>query len=251
MPYVPNAEDAAEPTGDKTVQSAALEFRTLKLYTQSVEAQLAGFQAQLDALQAAIGAGDNSVALAANLGAAAGSSLVGFQHAGTGAVVQTVQARLRKTYYPEDYGADPTGVAVADAAFLNMIAAMPRYSTAILEGLYKLTSAAVLTNRSNIAFMGKGVVFLAGAASGAFVFQLVGTCDDLTFEGITVQGENNAAYSQTGIGNNSGQTLSRIRYWDGSNDACRWNTHITVDCNASDACRKAESRSAISCGIYD
>lgn len=31
MPYVPNAADATQPTEDKTVESAALEFRTLKL----------------------------------------------------------------------------------------------------------------------------------------------------------------------------------------------------------------------------
>ena len=72
--YVPSATEVTQPTGDKKVASAPPEFRALKVFVNAIYAQLAaslidisGFQAQLDALEAAIGAGDNSVALATNL----------------------------------------------------------------------------------------------------------------------------------------------------------------------------------------
>lgn len=79
--YVPNALDPSQPTGDKKVSTAAPEFRGIKTLLDTVYAAQTNFQVQLDALQAAIGAGDNSVALAANLGlstdGAKGSGLVG------------------------------------------------------------------------------------------------------------------------------------------------------------------------------
>lgn len=65
--YVPNAMDPSQPTGDKKVSSAAPEFRAIKVLLDSVAAAQTAFQAELDALQSAIGAGTNSVALAATL----------------------------------------------------------------------------------------------------------------------------------------------------------------------------------------
>jgi hypothetical protein len=75
MAYTPVASDVFQPTGDKSVQSAALEFRTLKAFVLVLDTDLSGFQAELDALQAAIGAGNNSVALAANLANSVNSTL--------------------------------------------------------------------------------------------------------------------------------------------------------------------------------
>ena len=134
MAYVPNAQDPTEPTGDKFVASAAPEFRTLKTFTGAVyDAQL-GFQAQLDALQAAIGAGTNSVALAANLGADGGSSLIGFKQAGTGAVHQTAQDILRLEINVHNFGAVGDGVTDDTAKFNAAILAATLAKAVVVSG---------------------------------------------------------------------------------------------------------------------
>lgn len=120
MAYVPNAQDYSEPTGDKSVSSAAPEFRALKQFTVQVNQALVGFQAELDALEAAIGAGDNSVALAANLAAGMGGMLVGFLQTGTGAILRnTYRKLLEQPVSPEDFGAVGDGVAT-DYFALNL-----------------------------------------------------------------------------------------------------------------------------------
>lgn len=128
------------------------------------------------------------------------------------AVNDFIVGRLKRTLYPEDYNADPTGVtawAASDVA--AFMADWKQYHEAVFDGNYKITSALQLSNMSNRGMVGKGRIFLSGAASGAFVVQLIGTCDDLLFQGFSLAGDANAAYSQTGLGNYSGQTLSRIR----------------------------------------
>lgn len=120
MAYVPNATDASQPTGDKSVASAAPEFRTLKTFTNSIDVAQDAFQAQLDALQIAIGAGNNSVALAANLASSSGSSLVGFLQISAGATLRTVQSKLRDNYFSVfDFGAIGNGI-VNDAAAIQL-----------------------------------------------------------------------------------------------------------------------------------
>jgi hypothetical protein len=57
-------------------------------------------------------------------------------------------------------------------------------------------------------------VFLSGAASSAYIFQLVGTCDDIEIDGLTLVGENNSGYGQTAIGAATGQTISNTRFHD-------------------------------------
>ena len=51
------------------------------------------------------------------ISAVSGSSLVGFQQAGTGAVVRTAQDKMREVVSVKDFGADPTGVVDSTAAF--------------------------------------------------------------------------------------------------------------------------------------
>jgi hypothetical protein len=156
----------------------------------------------------------SDLAAGAALADAGGAGLIGFDASETYAA-GTVGAKLRRTHIqPEGYGAVGDGVADDTAAVTSAIAAMAAGRTLELIGNYKITSGLLLTDLSRMAFVGKGRIFLSGAASGAFIFQMAGTCDDLLFEGFTLYGDNNAAYSQTVFGNNSGQTLSRIRYRD-------------------------------------
>lgn len=98
--YVPNAMDPTQPTGDKKVASAPPEFRAIKVLLDTTVQLLAdniidisNFQSQLTALQAAIGAGTNSVALAANLSNTIdellGDYLLGVKKIATNAVATT------------------------------------------------------------------------------------------------------------------------------------------------------------------
>jgi hypothetical protein len=70
------------------------------------------------------GINDTSVLLAyeAAIAASSGSSLVGYQPAGTGAVTTTVQAKLRQYVSVMDFGADPTGATNSTNAIQNAIA---------------------------------------------------------------------------------------------------------------------------------
>lgn len=60
MPYVPNATDTTQPTADKTVESAAQEFRALKAKAAAMDSDLAPLAAQVASLSATV---VNSVAL--------------------------------------------------------------------------------------------------------------------------------------------------------------------------------------------
>lgn len=128
MAYIPNATDVTEPVESQTVESAALEFRTLKT---SVNGRLASLQAELDAEEVARAAGDSNLQAqlgletAERIGADSGlnarlfgietlvatigtgpvsnANSVIFQPAGTGAVATTVQGKLRERVSAEDF----------------------------------------------------------------------------------------------------------------------------------------------------
>jgi hypothetical protein len=137
--YVPNATQTTEPTEDKTVESAALEFRTLKTRVNDLETALEaddlsdlrvpeasvavlpavaaragkvlGFDAGGDPTMVEV-AGATDPSLRSDLAdPAAGASLVGYHPAGTGAVATTVQAKLRESVSVKDFGAIGDGVA--------------------------------------------------------------------------------------------------------------------------------------------
>jgi hypothetical protein len=88
----------------------------------------------------------------ATLAAPSGSSLIGYQPAGTGAVATTVQAKLRETVSILDFGAvsDPTGVIDSTAAIQAAIAyAWTKYkralpSTPSIGGSFPITKLAVM-----------------------------------------------------------------------------------------------------------
>lgn len=159
MAYVPNAQDIGQPTGDKPVASAAPEFRTLKAFTESLRILTANFQTQLDQILAGIGAGNNSAALAANLAAAGGSALVGFQQTGVGATLRTVQSKFQEYISVFDYMTVPeiASVRAGTMLFDNTVAVQNALNAAgigrsvfLPKGMYKITATLVLSQSQKL-----------------------------------------------------------------------------------------------------
>lgn len=147
--YVPNATQATEPVESRTVESAALEFRTLK---DSINTRIAALEVddlrglrvpessvnpvpaaaaragKVLAFDAAgnpttIVVGDSAdVSLRTDLAAAGGASLITYAPAGTGAVATTVQSKLRETVSVKDFGAVGNGSADDTLAINKAIA---------------------------------------------------------------------------------------------------------------------------------
>lgn len=145
--YVPNATEATEPVESRAVESAALEFRTLKTRINALEVAVAvedvkdlrapeaiiaeipaladragkvlGFDAGGDPVAIEV-AGTTDPSLRSDLAASSGASLVGYLPAGTGAVATDVQAKLRAFPGPEDQGLIASGSTAVDAAFALM-----------------------------------------------------------------------------------------------------------------------------------
>jgi len=141
--YVPNATDFTEPLESQTVESAALEFRTLKARVNALDAAVAvddltdlrvpetsiavlpaiasragkvlGFDAGGDPAMVDV-AGATDPSLRSDLAASSGASLVGHLPAGAGAVATDVQSKLRESVSVLDFGADDTGVTDCFAA---------------------------------------------------------------------------------------------------------------------------------------
>ena len=153
--YVPNATQATEPVESRPVESAALEFRTLKERVNALAATVAAGDAQdlrvpestvqplpevsvragkilafdAEGNPTVIVLGDTADAsLRSDLASDGGSSLIGYRPAGTGAVATTVQSKLRETPSVTDrQGVDPTGMTDSAA---GLQAAM-NYATSI------------------------------------------------------------------------------------------------------------------------
>lgn len=128
-------------------------------------------------------------------------------------VVDAIADR-EESIIPEDFGAIGDGVADDTTAIQAALDSLTAGDILSFPNNYKITASLTITSKSRIRLTGKGRVFLSGAASGAFIFQLVGTCDDVEIDGLTLQGDNNAAYTQTAIGCLSGQTISNTRFHD-------------------------------------
>ena len=132
----------------------------------------------------------------------------------SGATVKATLQQIRNVLTPEDYGAVGNGVANDTVALQAALDAMTSGDTLEMNGNYLINASLAITSKTRIRITGKGRVFLSGAASSAYIFQLVGTCDDIEIDGLTLVGENNSGYGQTAIGAASGQTISNTRFHD-------------------------------------
>lgn len=132
----------------------------------------------------------------------------------SGATVKATLQQIRNVLTPEDYGAVGNGIANDTVALQAALDAMTAGDTLEMNGNYLINASLAITNKSRIRITGKGRVFLSGAPSGAYIFQLVGTCDDVEIDGLTLVGDGNSGYTQTAIGCNSGQTISNTRFHD-------------------------------------
>jgi len=142
------------------------------------------------------------------------SSLVTFIQAGAGAVTRTAQAKMRDIVSVKDFGAVGDGVADDTVAIQAAIDSLTPYQTLNIDSKCKISSGLTITNKTNIRITGNGWLAMSGASSSAYVFLLVGTIDDLEIDGIKITGDGNAAYTQGAIGNNSGQTISSVKFHD-------------------------------------
>jgi hypothetical protein len=100
-------------------------------------------------------------------------------------------------------------------AIQSAINAVANGSTIYIDSAYTTTTSYNLTNRSNLHITGKGSIAIAtGNATLAYIFQMIGTLDKIEIDSLTLTGEANTSYSQYGIGQLSGQTITGAYYHD-------------------------------------
>lgn len=133
----------------------------------------------------------------------ADSQDVRFVAAGAGATTQTAQSRLRQDIYDSDY-----------ATLQQAINVLSSGQTLYIHGAHTISTGLEITNKSRIRITGMGSITLSGAASDEMIFDLIGTCDNIEIDSLTLVGDNNAGYSQCAIGCYSGQTISNTKFHD-------------------------------------
>jgi hypothetical protein len=159
-------------------------------------------------VQGALNARPTSAALAA----ATGSTLIGFQQAGAGAVAREVQAKLRETVSVKDFGAVGDGVADDTAAIQAAIDAVILLGGGVLmfpRGTYSISAA--ISASAPITLRGEGpaesVIRQTNAAAGGVNFNFAslvqgGGVEDISIEagdGWVTAGDQGSGSSGIGI----------------------------------------------------
>ena len=174
------------------------------------------------------GANDQTALLAfeANLASSTGSSLIGYNQGGTGAITTTVQAKLRQTVSVKDFGAVGDGTTddtVAIQAALTQLSS--NTNLYFPAGVYLLASqfTITITSKNNIKLYGDSATIKLGVdqTSGNYLFNF-NSCTNVQIENLIVDGN---AYIGNGWFVNSCQEFNFI-----NNTVQKlWRTTILVD----------------------
>lgn len=97
------------------------------------------------------------------LGGGSGSSLIGFQQAGTGSVPRTLQSKMRQLIHVEDFGAVGNGTTDDFASIQAAIDAAPDGSAVILTSKYRVSQGLVIP--AGVMLMGQYGASDAGSGS--------------------------------------------------------------------------------------
>ena len=120
-----------------------------------------------------------------SISAAGGSSLVGFQQAGAGAVVRTSQDKLRESVSVKDYGA-VTGADIKSAVDAA-VAYLSTVGGGVLDfaGISATCSSVTLAGVSSITLRGNGARLSkpVGSGTNSNIFTIKGGCSDIIIEG--------------------------------------------------------------------
>ena len=108
--------------------------------------------------------------------ATGGSNLIGFQQAGVGAVVQTVQSELRKTFRVSQFGI--VGTADDTVVFQAAITACPANSILdIGDGIITVGSQITATALSNVKIVGRGTIKGKASTDFQYLMDFTGVTD--------------------------------------------------------------------------
>jgi parallel beta-helix repeat protein len=156
-------------------------------------------------------AADADLSLRVDLAAATGSSLVGFQQAGSGTALRTVQAKLRETVSVKDFGAVGDGVTNDSAAIQSAIASSR--SIFFPAGNYLVTTL-ITINATDIKLHGVGAASKITSATLKNVIRLAtlnrAVFEDLAFE-TTVSNATENVYGVVWAENDALKDVSFLR----------------------------------------
>jgi hypothetical protein len=155
------------------------------------------------------------------------------------ATSRTVQDKLRDIKDVRDWGVTTSdSVANQTTKIQEAIDDIPAGTELHINEAYTVTGLTI-TDKTDIKITGRGGLTLSGASVTAKIFDLVGTIDNLTIEGLELVGENNsgATYFQQAIGNASGQTKSNV--WFVRNKISNINAGISLNAEQSGTYTKA------------